>query len=203
MFDVCYSSFQPRVEAGARGKIQGVWEVWIRNSMMWVALLASPAMAQGTCQIAASAKTGQFLKVPIYAAPSSTSEVLGVAPEYREGTDGPSLGARFVVTEMRNGWARATGVTDWSGTVPGPDGWIGPMNIMLMPQTRRGFAVASASSNTVWEGEDWPVAEGLLDCQGEWGKVRLLPVGGEAVITAWVRGFCDDQAKPCEGVTGD
>jgi hypothetical protein len=182
---------------------QAVQEVGMRYAIILGLLLGVPAVAQASCQIVASAKTGQFLKVPIYAGPSSTSEVLGIAPEYRVGTNDPGLGARFVVTEMRNGWARVSEVTDWSGEVPGPDGWIGPMNIMLIPQTRRGFAVASAASQVVWEGEDWPQADGLLDCQGEWGRVRLLPAEGAATITAWVRGFCDDQAKPCEDVTGD
>lgn len=175
----------------------------LRSSVIWVGLVATSAMAQGDCQIAASARTGQFLKVPIHAGPTPTSEVIDIAPEYRDGPDGAILGARFVVSEMRNGWARVTNVTDWSGTVPGPDGWIGPTNIMLLPQTRRGFAVASGSSQVVWQGEDWPVAEGLLECRGEWGRVRLLPAEGGPAVMAWVRGFCDDQAGPCEDVTGD
>ena len=176
----------------------------MRNWILWVTLLGSPAMAQDACQIAASARTtGSFMKVPIHAAPTSTSEVLEVAPEYLDEATGNVLGARFVIAEMRNGWARVTNVTDWSQTVVGPDGWIGAINIALVPQTYRGFAVASPSSKIVWEGTEWPTAELLIECKGEWGKVRLR--GGEdpTPVTAWVRGFCDTPDATCEGVTGD
>jgi hypothetical protein len=176
----------------------------MRNWILWVTLLGSPAMAQEACQIAASARTtGTFTKVPIHAAPTSTSEVLEIAPEYLDPTSGNALGARFVVTEMRNGWAHVTNVTDWSQTVVGPDGWIGAINIALAPQTFRGFAVASPSSKIVWEGAAWPVAEVLLECKGEWGKVRLRGAADAESVTAWVRGFCDDPTGTCPEVTGD
>ncbi|NJS39998.1 MAG: hypothetical protein HC783_14380 [Rhodobacteraceae bacterium] len=174
----------------------------MRYSVLWVVLLGSPALAQDACQIAASAKTAAFAKVPIHAAPVSTSEVLDVAPSY-QAEGGAVLGARFMIAEVRGGWARVTGVTDWSGAVQGPDGWIGGLNIVLLPQTNRGFAVASAGSKVVWEGNEWPVADGLSDCKGEWGKVRLQGADGAGAVTAWVRGFCDDQSAACEGVTGD
>lgn len=175
----------------------------MRCLLIWLALVGSPAMAQEACQLAASARTGSFVKVPIHAAPISTSEVIDIAPEYRDAATGAVLGARFVIREMRGGWARVTDVTDWSRSVKGPDGWIGALNIVLIPQTSRGFEVASASSKVAWEGKDWPVAEVLLDCKGEWGKVRLQGSDGSAPVTAWVRGFCDDQAAACDGVTGD
>lgn len=175
----------------------------MRSTIMWLVLLGSPAMAEGACQIAASAKAGEYVKVPMHAAPTSTSEALGLAPDYRGGEGGVVLGARFVVTEMRNGWAFVTGVTDWSGAVPAPDGWINAINIVLVPQTNRGFAVASPASKVVWEGTDWPKAEVLLECKGEWGKVLIRADDGAGSINAWVRGFCDDPTKPCEGVTGD
>jgi hypothetical protein len=175
----------------------------MRHWILWVAVLGSPAMAQDACQIAASAKAGSFMKVPIHAAPTSTSELLDVAPEYQDPATGTNLGARFVVTEMRNGWARVTNVTDFSQTVPGPDGWIGAINIALAPQTFRGFAVASPSSKLVWEGTAWPTAEVLVDCKGEWGKVRLRSAADAETVTAWVRGFCDTPGTACEGVTGD
>jgi hypothetical protein len=175
----------------------------MRNWILWVTLLGSPAMAQDACQIAASARTGSYMKVPIHAAPTSTSEVLEVAPEYRDEATGRVLGARFVVVEMRNGWARVTNVTDWSRTVSASDGWIGAINIALAPQTYRGFAVASPSSKLIWEGTNWPAAEVLIDCKGEWGKVRLRTAEAAESVTAWVRGFCDNQADICEGVGGD
>jgi hypothetical protein len=175
----------------------------MRYSIIGVVLLGTPAMAQDVCQIAASARTGSFVKIPIHAAPSSTSEPLGIAPEYKDESSGNVLGARFVVTEMRNGWARVTGVTDWSKTVPGEEGWISAMNVVLKPQTNRAFDVASPASKVAWEGDDWPIAEVLLDCKGEWGKVRLRGADSPDVVTAWVRGFCDDQAGSCEDVTGD
>jgi hypothetical protein len=175
----------------------------MRNWILWVTLLGSPAMAQDACQIAASARTGSFMKVPIHAAPTSTSEVLEIAPEYRDETTGTPLGARFVVVEMRNGWARVTNVTDWSQTVAGSDGWIGAINIVLAPQTFRGFAVPSSSSKIVWEGANWPSAEVLIDCKGEWGKVRLRGAEDTEPVTAWVRGFCDNPSATCDGVIGD
>jgi hypothetical protein len=175
----------------------------MRNAIFWVVMLASPAVAQDTCQIAASARTAAFPTVPIHAAPTSTSEVLDVAPQYQENGTGPVLGARFVVTEMRSGWARVTGATDWSGQVEVSDGWIGASNVVLSPQTYRGFAVASASSKVMWEGGQYPVAEVLIECKGEWGKVRLRSADGTGAATAWVRGFCDDPVHGCEGITGD
>lgn len=176
----------------------------MRNWILWVTVLVgSPAIAQDACQIAASARTGSFMKVPIHAAPTSTSEVLEVAPEYRDEATGAVHGARFVVTEMRNGWARVTNVTDWSQTVSISGGWIGAINIALSPQTYRGFAVASPGSKVVWEGTNWPAADVLIDCKGEWGKVRLRTGDDAEAVTAWVRGFCDDPSGTCEGVTGD
>lgn len=175
----------------------------MRNWIYWVALLGSPAMAQDSCEIAASARTGSFMKIPIHAAPTSTSEVLEVAPEYRDDATGAVLGARFVIAEMRNGWARVTNVTDWSQTVPGSDGWIGAINIALAPQTYRGFAVASPSSKVIWEGTDWPAAEVLIDCKGEWGKVRVRTEADAEPVTAWVRGFCDNPTETCTDVIGD
>ena len=175
----------------------------MRNLIFLGVMLASPAMAQNACQIAASAKTTAFAKVPIHAAPVSTSEVLDIAPEYQADGSGPALGAKFIVTEMRGGWARVTGVTDWSGEVTVSDGWIGATNVVLRAQTNRAFTVASASSKVVWEGADYPVAEVLLECKAEWGKVRLRSADGTGAATGWVRGFCDDPASGCEGVTGD
>ena len=175
----------------------------MRFCLICLISFGAPAMAQETCRIAASARTGAFMKVPIHAAPTSTSEVLDIAPEYRDANGGPTLGARFVVTEMRNGGARVTEVTDWSRTVPASDGWVGVVNIQLMPQSRRGFAVASPSSLVLWEGEGWPMAEVLLACKGDWGRVRLREPGDAEPVDAWVRGFCDDQAAPCEDVSGD
>jgi hypothetical protein len=128
--------------------------------------------------------------------------VLEIAPPYRDEASGAIYGARFVVTEVRAGWAYVTGVTDWSGTVQGPDGWIGAVNIVVQPQTTRGFAVASAASKVVWEGQDWPKAEALVECKDDWGKILILGSGG-ASVNAWVRGFCNDQSAPCDGVTGD
>jgi hypothetical protein len=175
----------------------------MRYSIMWIAFFSCPALADEICQISASAKSGAYVKVPIHVAPTSTSDVDELAPEYRDEATGAILGARFVVTEMRNGWAHVTDVTDWSRTVPGPDGWISVVNIVLAPQTYRGFAVASPSSKVAWEGDNWPLAEALIDCKGEWGKVRLRAAAEAEVVTAWVRGFCDDQSAPCEGATGD
>lgn len=175
----------------------------MRNSILVAILLATPAVAEDTCQIRASAKTAAFAKVPIYSAPTSTSEVLDVAPTYQDPAGGPVLGARFVVIGMRDGWAQVTQVTDWSGTVTASDGWIGATNVILRPQTNKAFTVASASSKVLWEGSDWPIADVLIDCKAEWGKVRMRNPDGTGATTAWMRGFCDDQAGICEDVTGD
>jgi hypothetical protein len=177
--------------------------VWVRSSVIWVALLGTPAIAQDVCQVAASAKAGASLKVPIHLLPTSTSEVLEVAPQYSEASDGVVRGARVIVTEMHNGWARVTNVTDWTRTVSASDGWISAINIVLTPQTKRGFSVASAASKVVWEGAEWPKAEVLIDCKGEWGKVLIRGADGAGTINAWVRGFCDDPTTPCEDVVGD
>lgn len=170
----------------------------MRNWVMWVALLGSPAVAQEPCNIAASARVAPFTKVPVHAAPSSTSEVLEIAPEFDDG--GTMRGARLQIMAVQNGFAQAT-VTDWSRTVPPFEGWISIRNVQVSPQTNRGFAVASASSRVVWEGTEWPAAEGLVECKGEWGKVTIRDAASS--VAAWVRGFCDDQAAACDGVTGD
>ena len=175
----------------------------MRYSILCVLLLGTPVMAEGACQIAASARTAGVTKVPIHVAPTSTSDIIEIAPEYRAEDGGAVLGARFTVVEMRNGWARVTDVTDWSGAVPGPDGWINAINVALAPQTNLAFDVASPASKVLWEGPEWPKAEVLIDCKGEWGKVLIRSPDGTGSVNAWVRGFCGDPTIPCEGVTGD
>ncbi len=182
----------------------------VRLVLGWIVVLAMPALADGACTFDAYTALDDRAGIPIHAGPSATTDVLGLAPVETPGSDYAAFGTGFRVTEMQNGWARIADVVSVDGTATGPDGWIDGRHIAFEAQTEVAFAAPDAAADVVWAGEQWPFAQGLLDCDGAWALIRFDAIqmsGGQRVVTGsvtgWVRGVCGNQLTTCDGTFGD
>lgn len=179
-------------------------------------LLAHPALADGDCSFDAFSDTdkGDAARV-VYEAPDAASKVLGVAPIYRPDGADYFFGTEFTVVSVQGDWVQVRDLRNSDGKIVGPDGWINGAHISLFAQTDMAFSQANPASDVVWSADpmdhpDWPVANALLDCDGEWALIRfstsevvegaLVP---KAEVTGWVRGVCAQQATECDRVYGD
>jgi hypothetical protein len=186
-------------------------EVSMLRAVLGLAMLiASPAVADGSCAFDAYTGSDDLADIPIHAGPSDASAVLGMAPVEVPDSDYAEFGTGFRVVEMQDGWARITDVTSVDGTATGPDGWIDGRHIGFEAQTEVAFAAPDAASDVVWAGEQWPFADGLLDCSGAWALIRFGTVDGSGPepvvtgpVTGWVRGVCANQLTTCDGIWGD
>lgn len=180
--------------------------------------LPMAALAQEPCNIPAYTWGSFGFDVAVHGGPSRISPVKGVLAKGEMGTDDEGLGAKFVVVEMVNGWARIAQVAGPDGIGPGgPEGWIHGGYIHFVAQTERGYAAPDRASPQLYPGPvaeqenaNWPYAQALLDCTGDWAQIRFdvtVRAGHDPVslgqTTAWVRGSCSNQRTTCDGVSGD
>ncbi|MFZ1467920.1 MAG: hypothetical protein WAT09_02970 [Paracoccaceae bacterium] len=176
-----------------------------------VSIAPVAVLADEACRIPAYSSDSFGFDIAVHEGPSLTSPVKGVLAKGQPGTDDEGFGAEFVVVEMVGGWARIAQVTGPDGIGPGgPEGWMDGGYIQFVAQTGRGYAAPDAGSDPVYTGTEWPYAQALLDCSGDWAQIRfdVLDLTGRETVslgqtTAWVRGACSNQRTTCDGLSGD
>ena len=169
------------------------------------------ALAQEACNIPAYSVGNLGVRIAVHEAPELSSPVLGALIRGENGTDDEGLGAEFTIVEAKDGWVRIAGVTGIDGVGPGgPEGWIDGAYVRFVAQAELGFAAPDAGSDVAYANQNWPFAQAVLDCSGEWAQIRfdLVQDGAEDWValgqtTAWVRGACSNQRTTCDGVYGD
>jgi hypothetical protein len=145
----------------------------------------------------------------VRAGPSIDARVVGRLAPFAPLRGGPVRphGSRFTIIAASNGWfyidtvsnpVMRGGRLDYASSPV--RGWINGRFIRFTILSEVGFAEPSARSRSVWTGDPQPVVGRLLDCRGEWARVRLERGGPEA--GAWFRGICGTSGF-CDGVMGD
>lgn len=178
-----------------------------------VLLLPAPALAGGPCDFPAFGNTRLADPIAIHAAPAAGSPVVGLAPHGETGTEFEGESAYFKVVAMQDGWARVEDGQSADYETALPDGWVDSALLTLFAQTELAFVAPDPASNPVWQAmemEDGVAAEVVLDCSGEWARIRFADYhrqGDERIIagflTGWVRGICGSQRTTCDGLVGD
>jgi hypothetical protein len=145
----------------------------------------------------------------VRAGPSVQARVVGRLAPYaalRGGPVGP-YGSTFAIIAASNGWFYIDTVSNpvirggRVDYVTSPvRGWINSRFIQFTILSEVGFAEPSTRARQVWTGDPRPAVARLIDCRGEWARVRLQHGGRNA--EPWFRGICG-APDFCEGVMGD
>ena len=175
-----------------------------------LAVSAGPVWGQVPCGFTAFALS-ETADPSIHAGPSPETPVLGHAPSQQDAPGDTIWGASMWVVEMRDGWAQVKEVSPHDGSVLELEGWIRATDLYVSIQTEVVYAAPDPASDVVYAGWEWPRAEALLDCRGDWVKVRFMSFVETTpddwveagMKVGWLRGVCGNQETTCDGLMGD